>query len=112
MTTTTTQPVKKPRTRKPHQHAKGRPYENLLGLERLTDEGEWIADDGQEGVAFSGYTESRCRTAKTPYAFAAKCPCDSSRDHNVREACPFRKAMDRTSKKHGVANGRRFIQPV
>jgi hypothetical protein len=37
---------------------KGRPTRLAYDLERLTDNSEWIPDDGQPGIAFCGLTRS------------------------------------------------------
>lgn len=110
-----------------HAHRKVRPPHNALQCFRLTDEGVWIQDDGEPGLAFSykGTTDiipggrGQCDRADTaPMAVASRCDCrvrveaicSLNHIHMVErypgEVCPFDAAMDYTCNLYRCANGR------
>ena len=64
-------------------------------LERLTETGEWIPDDGQPGIAFSGLDPEGC-----PYAIYSRQSDRASYFDSVVHL-----ASDRTCKRFGCSNG-------
>ena len=73
-------------------------------LFRLTDDGEWVEDDGEPGVAFFGryFTEDYAgRPMSPPIAFS----------YGTRQTTDYpdvqRQAMDACCHRYGCANGRR-----
>jgi hypothetical protein len=75
-------------------------------LFRLTDDGEWVADDGEPGVAFFGKGSpegvmDKPWMGQTPYAFSY----GTQRDREYTEV--QRVAMNACCDKYRCANGRR-----
>lgn len=97
------------------QHPVGRPNPNLVNVRRLTESGEWIPDDGQPGVAFSGTMPHRTydgRLVQIPVWVANDCRCFWHKSQSVQDACPQAKAIAYTAKRFGAANGEYFKKPA
>ena len=92
--------------RKKHNpnHPKGRPPEGAYKVERLTDDLEWIPDDGQPGIAFSGMDD------KFPYNWSSygHCNCDMTRFY---QECPRQISSYHTAKRFGCSNGGEMVIP-
>lgn len=92
------------------KHPLGRPPPGATDVLRLRDDGRWIKDDGKPGRAFSGQmTSIGLHTGKPftfPVAFTSPTRCFLGCPD-----CPTRKALDKTSKRYGAANGRDMVLP-
>lgn len=79
-----------------HRHVKGRPEKVLPGMLRLTDELEWVPDDGLPGLAFVALD------SRFPMHWVASCPVDN-------DDCPSTIASHYNLKKHSCSNGRPLL---
>lgn len=86
-------------SRRPHRHKKGRPLdiEGVRSLLRLTDEHEWVPDDGEPGLAFIGlFPRGVCIL---PVHWYFDCGWHT-------HECPQEMAARRNCELHGASNGR------
>lgn len=92
------------------KHPLGRPPLGASDVLRLRDDGRWVKDDGKPGRAFSGQMTIIGRhTGKPipiPAAFTGPTLCSLGCPD-----CPTRKALDKTCKRYGAANGRDMVLP-
>jgi len=80
------------------RHLQGRPEPGATEVLKLTDEDQWVPDDGKVGRAFSGQHRG------FPIAWGSDCQCR----FDERKTCPMELAMNKTSSRWSCANGRTF----
>lgn len=89
------------------KHWLGRPADGAKDVERLLETGEWIADDGHPGLAFSGISPN----GRNPMTWTSDCDTFSCTGaSSSRYGCPSRLASDHTCKRHGCSNGARMVK--